>query len=160
MVEISLKTAFKSRPLPSSQQKRLREVQLSDGTFYFFFVFPLFLFSFYDFFTTTIIITTIITTTPTIISIIFTTTTITTGVHYKYSKENSVQTCSCLMMYLQVGVVERRMNMVLELLCQILAEPCYDVLRTQEQLGWECVVDGVVCFFSQLLIFDFMFPKF
>lgn len=83
-----LKTSFMARPLPTSQQKRGRQVQLADG------------------------------------------------VSYRYKRDNSVQNCSSLEMYLQCGMQEKRENMILELLCQIITEPCYDVLRTQEQLGY------------------------
>jgi insulysin len=36
---------------------------------------------------------------------------------------------------LQTGVQETRENMLLELLAQILSEPAFNILRTNEQLG-------------------------
>lgn len=48
----------------------------------------------------------------------------------------------CVEMYLQLGLEERRANMLLELATQILKEPCFNVLRTQEQLGY-IVFSGV-----------------
>ncbi len=39
--------------------------------------------------------------------------------------------------YYQCNVQETHTNMLLELFCQIIHEPCFDILRTQEQLG-EC----------------------
>jgi hypothetical protein len=44
--------------------------------------------------------------------------------------------------YLQLGLEDKRSNMLLELAMQILKEPCFNVLRTQEQLGY-IVFSGV-----------------
>ena len=46
---------------------------------------------------------------------------------------------SSLEVYYQCNVQETRANMLLELFVQIISEPCFDILRTQEQLG-ECLV--------------------
>ena len=48
----------------------------------------------------------------------------------------------CAEMYLQCGLEETRANMLLELAVQILKEPCFHALRTQEQLGY-IVFSGV-----------------
>lgn len=36
---------------------------------------------------------------------------------------------------IQIGVEATHPNMLLELLVQVIAEPCFDTLRTKEQLG-------------------------
>ena len=36
---------------------------------------------------------------------------------------------------MQIGPEDTRLNMLLELLAQVLQEPCFDTLRTKEQLG-------------------------
>ena len=59
-----------------------------------------------------------------------------------YSAENEVHATHCVEMYLQLGLEEKRTNMLLELGTQILKEPCFNVLRTQEQLGY-IVFSGV-----------------
>ena len=59
-----------------------------------------------------------------------------------YSAENEVHATHCVEMYLQLGLEEKRANMLLELGTQILKEPCFNVLRTQEQLGY-IVFSGV-----------------
>ena len=48
----------------------------------------------------------------------------------------------CVEVYLQCGLEEIRANMLLELSTQLLKEPCFNVLRTQEQLGY-IVFSGV-----------------
>ncbi|CAG9574977.1 unnamed protein product [Danaus chrysippus] len=50
--------------------------------------------------------------------------------------ENSVHKSSCASVYYACGVRRVRQNVVLELLAQALSEPCFHVLRTQEQLGY------------------------
>lgn len=37
---------------------------------------------------------------------------------------------------LQCGVQEDNSNVFIDLVAQILSEPCYNILRTQEQLGY------------------------
>ena len=64
------------------------------------------------------------------------------GCNFLYSAENEVHATHCVEMYLQLGLEEKRTNMLLELATQILKEPCFNVLRTQEQLGY-IVFSGV-----------------
>lgn len=49
---------------------------------------------------------------------------------------------SCVEIYYQCGVQTTQSNMLLELFTQIVHEPCFDILRTQEQLGY-IVFSGV-----------------
>ncbi|XP_068625858.1 insulin-degrading enzyme [Battus philenor] len=56
--------------------------------------------------------------------------------------ENSVHKSSCASLYYACGVRATRPNVALELLAQALAEPCFNVLRTKEQLGY-IVFSGV-----------------
>ena len=59
-----------------------------------------------------------------------------------YQTHNYVHATQCAEIYLQCGLEETRANMLLELAVQILKEPCFNVLRTQEQLGY-IVFSGV-----------------
>lgn len=58
------------------------------------------------------------------------------GHHYVYEVTNDIHSCSSVEAYYQCGVQETRSNMLLELLCELLSEPCFNFLRTQEQLGY------------------------
>ncbi|XP_044595183.1 insulin-degrading enzyme isoform X2 [Cotesia glomerata] len=58
------------------------------------------------------------------------------GSHYLYEIENKLHKSSCTEIYYQVGLQSTESNMHLELLGQIISEPFFDVLRTQEQLGY------------------------
>ncbi|CAL1267103.1 unnamed protein product [Larinioides sclopetarius] len=58
------------------------------------------------------------------------------GCHYVYEVTNEIHSSSAVETYYQCGVQETRANMLLELLVEIINEPCYNYLRTQEQLGY------------------------
>ena len=47
---------------------------------------------------------------------------------------NDIHKSSCIFMLLQVGNDETRVNTVLDLFSQIVREPCFDTLRTKEQV--------------------------
>uniref|UniRef100_T1ISN5 Insulin-degrading enzyme n=1 Tax=Strigamia maritima TaxID=126957 RepID=T1ISN5_STRMM len=64
------------------------------------------------------------------------------GSYYIYKNENSVHRSSCVVVYYQTGLQDTESNVILELFCQVIAEPCFNVLRTQEQLGY-IVFSGV-----------------
>uniref|UniRef100_A0AAR5Q891 Insulin-degrading enzyme n=1 Tax=Dendroctonus ponderosae TaxID=77166 RepID=A0AAR5Q891_DENPD len=64
------------------------------------------------------------------------------GCHYSYEKENKVHKSSCIEVYYQCGLQSRENNVKLELFCQLIQEPCFNVLRTKEQLGY-IVFSGV-----------------
>ena len=53
-----------------------------------------------------------------------------------YLEETSVHKSSCIEIYYQWGPRSTHSDMVLEMVCQILSEPCFDQLRTKEQLGY------------------------
>ena len=57
------------------------------------------------------------------------------GSCYVYRQPNDVHHSSSLEVYYQCSVEQTHNNMLLELFCQIISEPCFDILRTQEQLG-------------------------
>jgi len=73
------------------------------------------------------------------------------GSCFVYQQQNDVHKSSSLEVYYQCSVEETHNNVVLELFCQIISEPCFDILRTQEQLGTESshrpvtVVDPSFC---------------
>ncbi|XP_030755591.1 insulin-degrading enzyme [Sitophilus oryzae] len=62
--------------------------------------------------------------------------------HYLYEKQNQVHKSSCIEVYYQCGLQSKENNVKLELFCQLIQEPCFNVLRTQEQLGY-IVFSGV-----------------
>ncbi|XP_023937741.2 insulin-degrading enzyme [Bicyclus anynana] len=64
------------------------------------------------------------------------------GAWYLRETENAVHKSSCASLYYACGVRQTRANVTLELLAQALSEPCFHVLRTQEQLGY-IVFSGV-----------------
>ncbi|XP_076308150.1 insulin-degrading enzyme-like isoform X2 [Tachypleus tridentatus] len=67
---------------------------------------------------------------------------LTDGAHFIFEKENDIHRSSSLENYYQCSLQETCQNMLLELLCQIFVEPCFNILRTQEQLGY-IVFSGV-----------------
>ncbi|XP_052757227.1 insulin-degrading enzyme [Galleria mellonella] len=64
------------------------------------------------------------------------------GAWYLREAVNPVHKSSCASLYYACGLRATRHNVALELLAQTLAEPCFSVLRTKEQLGY-IVFSGV-----------------
>lgn len=64
------------------------------------------------------------------------------GCHFLLEVKTEFHTSSCTQVYYQTGLQSTESNMLLELLAQILSEPCFTVLRTKEQLGY-IVFSGV-----------------
>ncbi|XP_063988848.1 insulin-degrading enzyme isoform X2 [Diachasmimorpha longicaudata] len=58
------------------------------------------------------------------------------GCHFLYEVEHKLHKSSCTEVYYQSGLQSTQSNMHLELLAQIISEPCFTVLRTKEQLGY------------------------
>nr|XP_045607622.1 insulin-degrading enzyme-like [Procambarus clarkii] len=58
------------------------------------------------------------------------------GCSLVYLADNNVHRSSSVETYFQCGLQDTHQNMLLELLCQIFAEPAFDELRTKEQLGY------------------------
>ncbi|XP_041865501.1 insulin-degrading enzyme-like [Melanotaenia boesemani] len=58
------------------------------------------------------------------------------GSWYVYQKRNEVQDICGIEIYYQTDMQSTNDNMLLELFSQIISEPCYDTLRTKEQLGY------------------------
>ena len=58
------------------------------------------------------------------------------GRHFLYEIENKHHKSSCTEVYYQSGLQSTEANMLLELFAQIISEPCFTVLRTDEQLGY------------------------
>ncbi|XP_064466057.1 insulin-degrading enzyme-like isoform X2 [Ornithodoros turicata] len=55
---------------------------------------------------------------------------------YVYQRVNHIHQTSSIQTYFQCGPQETHSNMLVELFCQLIMEPCYNILRTQEQLGY------------------------
>ncbi|XP_011268023.1 insulin-degrading enzyme isoform X2 [Camponotus floridanus] len=64
------------------------------------------------------------------------------GCHFLFEAENKLHKSSCTEIYYQTGLQSTESNMLLELLAQIILEPCFNILRTKEQLGY-IVFSGV-----------------
>lgn len=58
------------------------------------------------------------------------------GCNYVYEVQNDVHKESCIELYYQCGLQSKENNIKLELFTQIIQEPCFDILRTKEQLGY------------------------
>lgn len=58
------------------------------------------------------------------------------GSNYAFETTNAVHQTKAIQIYLQIGVQETLTNVSLELVNQLLNEPFYNTLRTQEQLGY------------------------
>lgn len=58
------------------------------------------------------------------------------GCYYLYEKSNKVHKSSSIEIYYQCGLQATQSNMLLELFVQIISEPCFNILRTKEQLGY------------------------
>ena len=63
-------------------------------------------------------------------------TTLDDGRHYVMAKKNEVHKSSSIGVYYQCGLQSTRDDVLLELLVQALKQPCFDQLRTKEQLGY------------------------
>lgn len=55
---------------------------------------------------------------------------------YRFVTENEYHKSSCAELYLQCGMQTDTANVFIDLVAQILSEPCYNTLRTKEQLGY------------------------
>ncbi|XP_011877957.1 PREDICTED: insulin-degrading enzyme isoform X2 [Vollenhovia emeryi] len=64
------------------------------------------------------------------------------GCHFLFEAENKWHKSSCTTVYHPTGLQSTETNMLLELLAQIIAEPCFNILRTKEQLGY-IVLSGI-----------------
>ncbi|XP_003701355.1 insulin degrading metalloproteinase isoform X2 [Megachile rotundata] len=64
------------------------------------------------------------------------------GHHFLFEVQNKFHSSSCTQVYFQTGLQSTESNMLLELLAQLISEPCFTILRTKEQLGY-IVYSGV-----------------
>lgn len=64
------------------------------------------------------------------------------GSHFMYEMPNQYHKSSCTEAYYQCCMQSTENNMLMELLVQVLNEPCFNILRTKEQLGY-LVFSGV-----------------
>ncbi|KAK3095847.1 hypothetical protein FSP39_019946 [Pinctada imbricata] len=58
------------------------------------------------------------------------------GCYYLHQKTNSVHKSCSIEIYYQSGMQTTESNMLLELFVQVIGEPCFNILRTKEQLGY------------------------
>lgn len=59
-----------------------------------------------------------------------------TGENCLFETTNDYHKSSCAELYLQCGMQDDQSNVYVDLVTQILSEPCYNQLRTKEQLGY------------------------
>lgn len=57
--------------------------------------------------------------------------------HYIFEVRNRLHRCSCSEIYYQCHLQSTHTNMLLELLVQIISEPCFNILRTK--VSWVCI---------------------
>lgn len=62
---------------------------------------------------------------------------------YLFETENKFHKSSCSSLYIQCGIQEDKSNVFIDLVTQILSEPCYNQLRTIEQLGYIVSFDNM-----------------
>lgn len=53
------------------------------------------------------------------------------GSHYRLEIDHTVHCSSCAVIYFQCGMQSTQTNVLLELLTNILNEPCFNILRTK-----------------------------
>ncbi|KAL3284944.1 hypothetical protein HHI36_019075 [Cryptolaemus montrouzieri] len=58
------------------------------------------------------------------------------GCYYLYEVQNDIHKPSCIELYYQCGLQATEINVKLELFAKIMQEPCFNVLRTKQQLGY------------------------
>ena len=58
------------------------------------------------------------------------------GSEYLYQHRHEVSKMSALKVYYESGTEDTHANMLLELFSAIIEEPCYDILRAQQELGY------------------------
>ncbi|KAG5331760.1 IDE enzyme, partial [Acromyrmex charruanus] len=63
------------------------------------------------------------------------------GCHFLFEAKNDLYKSSCTVVYYPTGLQSTESNMLLELLAQIIAEPCFNTLKTKEQLGYTVLSD-------------------
>lgn len=64
------------------------------------------------------------------------------GGDFVYLKNNNIHKTVGIEVYYQCGMQSTRDNALVELFCQVINESCFNILRTQEQLGY-IVASGV-----------------
>ncbi|CRL00867.1 CLUMA_CG014118, isoform A [Clunio marinus] len=64
------------------------------------------------------------------------------GIHHVYQAVSYYHKLSCTSFYIQCGIQDDKSNVLLDLVLQMLKEPFFNVLRTQEQQGYlvDCLV--------------------
>ncbi|KAG5318797.1 IDE enzyme, partial [Pseudoatta argentina] len=63
------------------------------------------------------------------------------GCHFLFEAKNDLYKSSCTVVYYPTGLQSTESNMFLELLAQIIAEPCFNTLKTKEELGYTVLSD-------------------
>lgn len=58
------------------------------------------------------------------------------GCNFVFELSNALHRSSCAEVYYQCNLQSTQSNMLLELLVKIITEPCFNILRTKEQLGY------------------------
>ena len=59
-----------------------------------------------------------------------------TGCHFLFEAENNFHKSSCTLVYYPTGLHSTESNMLSKLIAQIIKGPCYNTLKTSEQLGY------------------------
>lgn len=81
------------------------------------------------------------------------------GGWYVYQQRNEVHNNCGIEIYYQTDMQTTHDNMLLELFCQIIHEPCFNTLRTKEQLGKTSRHARTRCNLSSQYASDFFLRK-
>ncbi|KYN43148.1 Insulin-degrading enzyme [Trachymyrmex septentrionalis] len=71
------------------------------------------------------------------------------GCHFLFEVESNIHKNSCTLVYYPTGLQSTESNMLLQLLAQIVKEPCYETLRNKEQLGYTVSSDASQWYVAQ-----------
>lgn len=85
------------------------------------------------------------------------------GGWYVYQQRNEVHNNCGIEIYYQTDMQTTHDNMLLELFCQIISEPCFNTLRTKEQLGMPTKhkqrMQNTLCGPSSNTVFNILYIK-
>ena len=68
-----------------------------------------------------------------------------TGERYLFETENEYHKSSCAELYLQCGVQSDKSNVFIDLVAQVLSEPCYNTLRTKVFFSFDIKLKSISC---------------
>lgn len=80
------------------------------------------------------------------------------GCYYFYQAENNVHRSNSVCIYYQCGLQNTLSTVLLKLFLNVINEPCFDILRTKEQLGIE-IESNILLVFDYFDLHNLYFKK-